>query len=209
MKTWMIALSLTLAASSARADQCAWIDAGVAQKAQTLLAKKPMTLEFCEPCGDKAPGVPTPTRSVAIGSPHDDYKEIQINGKGVDLAYTYVKTSATKYQNLAKLAGCHAEDVSPSLTIAEETANGVLITASNEAPPPPPVIATVPIAVPVPAPPREPATIYVYSSSTERMPWLTAALASVAGFVIGAGFLLTALALRRRRRAMRPRATDL
>ena len=97
MKSWMIALSFTLAASSARADQCAWIDDAAAQKAQAILAKQPMTIEFCEPCGDKAPGVPVKAKSVSIGSPQDGYKEIELNGKAVDLAYTYVKTSATKY----------------------------------------------------------------------------------------------------------------
>jgi len=207
MKSWMIALSLTLAAGSARADQCEWIDAGAAQKAQAILAKQPMTIAFCEPCGDKAPGMPVQAKSVTIGSPQGEYKEVQINGKAVDLAYTYVKTSATKYQNLAKLAGCSAEGVSPSLTVADETKHGVLITASDAAPPPPPapVIATVPVVLPVPQP-RETQTIYVYSM--ERMPWLVSVLAGVAGFVIGAGFLLGALALRRRR-SMRPRAMDL
>jgi hypothetical protein len=204
MKSWL-AVALVLVSQTARADQCEWIDAGVAQKAQAILAKQPLVIEFCEPCGDKAPGTPAQAKTVAIGSPQSGYKEIQINGKAVDLAYTYVKTSGMKFENLAMLSGCPAQDVSPSLTVADETKHGVLITASADpVPQAKPVIATVPVPLPVIQPPRE--TVYMYS--TQTIPWLALVFACASGMVIGAGLTITTLALRRRR-AMKPRATDL
>jgi len=41
-----------------------------------------------------------------------NYKEIVINGKGVDLAYTFVKIASKRFVNVAKVIGCKADGVS-------------------------------------------------------------------------------------------------
>jgi hypothetical protein len=213
MKTWTlsvaaIATSLSLA-HTARADQCAWNEEAHATKAASILAKHPKVLEYCEPCGDKAPGEPFVADTVAVTTPERGYKELSINGKEIDLAYVYVQVSSTQYKNLAKLAGCPASGVSPSLKIADETPTGVLITSNNppEPPPPPPPIV---VAAPPPPPPAPPPQITYHTTTIEQpVPWIVLALAGAGGFISGAASMLVAMTIRSRRRAMRPRASDL
>jgi hypothetical protein len=219
MKTWTLSLAAVgcaLAINTARGDQCAWIGMDQAEKAQQLLAKYPKVIEYCEPCGQKAPGAPFTAKDVEIVTPQDGYREVQIGGKGIDLAYTFVKVSSTKYKNLAKLAGCPAQDVSKELTIADETPNGVLISPEEQKQPEPPTFASPPpLLDPLPPPPVAPIVMpppqYTYHSTTivQPIPWLVLALAVGGGFVTGSAFTLLLMTLRTRRRAMRPRATDL
>lgn len=210
MKAWLIPISLALLADTAHADQCAWIDKATAQKAQAIVLKASKFIEFCEPCNEVAPGTPQIAQSVEVTDADSNYKELTINGKGVDLAYTFVKTDAGHYRNLAALAGCPAEDVSPSLTIEDETPNGVMIRASDDKPapplPPPATAVTTIPTVTLPAPPPPPPQVYVYNTTTRDVAWLAIALAASGGFVVGAASMLVLLA---RRRAMRPRAVDI
>lgn len=211
MKTWTLSLALAgsaLLAGTARADQCQWNDRAHAQKAQALLAQHPKVLSYCEPCGDKAPGEPFDVESVrVITPPQTSYREVLINGDAVDLAYTYVQVSPTEYKNLAKLAGCPASGVTATLSIAEETPTGVLI-ATTETPPEQP--APIVLATPTP-PPLPPAPQYTYHTTTivQPIPWLVLALAAGGGFITGAASMLIAMTIRTRRRAMKPRASDL
>lgn len=218
MKTWTlsvaaVATSLVLA-STARADQCAWNEEAHATKAKTILAEHPKVIEYCEPCGDKAPGEPYVASSVTIGSPAAGYKEVSINGKPIDLAYTYVQVSSTRYKNLAKLAGCPATGVSASLKIKDETPDSVLITSNQtqEPPPPPPRPDPLPIQLsPLPAqvpPPAPQYTSYYHTTVEANVPWSVVVLAGCAGFLSGIACALGAVTIRRRR-AMKPRASDL
>jgi hypothetical protein len=216
--TMILALGGILAAGTAHADQCEWIGDGDAAKAAALLAKQPKVIEMCEPCGDKAPGEPFVARTVEITrpSPRDgDYRTVVINGHAVDLAYTYVKTSDDYYENLARLVGCPAEGVSPSLHIEAETPTGVMIAVSDHAPPaaPAPVENVEPPAPPaeaivVAAPPSPPQMIVYSTTYTQSISWLAVAIAGIGGFFAGGMVMLGAVAVRRRR-AMRPRASDL
>ncbi|HSD86928.1 MAG TPA: hypothetical protein VLB44_05415 [Kofleriaceae bacterium] len=196
MRTWMLSLALVVAPAVAHADQCEWVEPAIAERAQQLLAKHPKVISFCEPCGDKAPGIPAVAGSVTLGD-HD----VRIDGNPVDLAYTFVQTSPTQYQNLALLAGCEAHDVSSSLKVAEETTTGVLIVPDDAPvahPPPPP-----------PAPQATPPHVFVFSTYTRAAwPWLTIVLAGIASFTMSLAGIL-AFARFRRRRAMKPRATNL
>ena len=216
MKTLTITIVLALA-GTAYADQCEWIDAKVAAKAQKQLASHPKVIAFCEPCGEKAPGTPEVAASVELGTPEAGYKDVRINGNPVDLAYTFVQTSPGTYKNLAMLAGCEATGVSRTLQVADETPNGVLITPDDpapEPPPPPPQPAfdpqplplnlTIPAAMPPPPPPQ-----VVIVETRPAFPWAMAALALVTGFGATLSGVLVVDALRRRRRAMRPRAVEL
>lgn len=201
MKALLVAAVL-LAPAAAHADQCQLLDDDVADRVRTIMAKPMRVAELCEPCGEKVPDLPFLPRTVEIGS------ELVIDGKARDLAYTYVKTASDKFENLALLAGCPVDDVSPSLRVDAETANGELISAGTEPvlriadPEPEPVMAVLP--PPPPPPPTYYSTTIIYS-----VPWIAiASVAGGAGFLLGIVGTLTALGLRRRR-AMTPRATDL
>lgn len=128
-----------------------------------VLATHPMVVEYCERCGDKAPGMP----HVAEGRPDD-------------LASTYVKTSDVRYQNLALLANCVAEPVAvPSLKVLDETPTGVLIVpdtapvdavlVASEPPSVPPIHTTVIV--------RETASWPYFVAGASIPMWLFAGLA--------------------------------
>jgi len=139
-------------AGLAHADQCQWLDdPAIATRAARELERQPDVVAFCEPCGDLAPGAPSPARTVMIQPQRDHAVSLTVNGDSVDLAYLYVKTSEHQYRNLAALAGCPTRGVSPSLRVDAATADGVLIhadrsliaesaTTAPPAPPPPTVV---------------------------------------------------------------------
>jgi hypothetical protein len=137
-----------------------------------VLATHPMIVEYCDRCGDKAPGMPHPAE-----------------GRPTDLASTYVKTSDVRYQNLALLANCIAEPLAvPSLKVLDETPTGVLIVpdttpvdavlvpdvavlAPNIPPAPPPEVHTTVVI-------RETATMWPYFVAGAAIPtWVIAGLA--------------------------------
>jgi hypothetical protein len=212
MKAWLIPISLVLLANPAHADQCEWIDNGVAVKAQAILKKSPTFIDYCEPCGDPAPGAPQQATTVNLITVSEDSKqgELWINGKAIDLAYVFVKTSEARYENLASLAGCPATGVSPSLAIEAETRTGVLISGDDK-PAGMTAVTEVPsyqykpaVADPLPAP----AQVYVYKTVTHEIAWLPLLLAAAGGLVTGSALTMLLLAIRRRH-AMRPRAVDI
>lgn len=210
---WLIPISLAVLGGTAHADQCQSLDEAQARKALSIVANAPRVIDFCEPCGDRAPGVPKVARHLEVRK-DGGYHELAIDGRAVDLAYTYVQTSQRQYANLAALAGCEAHGVSPTLSIESETPTGVLITASDA---PVPALAPPPRAAPARVAPPDrvtsaarPATptVYVYATTTAPVPWLVLALAIGGGALSGAMLALIVLTARRRR-TMRPRALDL
>jgi hypothetical protein len=209
MRSWIIAGALASCAWSAAAyaDQCAVLDETTAARAVDALRRHPDIVSFCEPCGEVAPGVPDRVTRVAA-RPTGGGFEVSVDGRPVDLAYTYARTSSHRYENLAALAACPTTGVSPSLAIDDASATGVLIHADPgpvrrerlvepalaPAPPPP----APPAAAPVPA-------IYIVTpGSGSQIGWDAVMLAGC--LTLGAWWLGAGL---RRRRAMRPRATDL
>src|SRR5262245_53493774 len=212
MKAWLIPFSLALLAHPAHADQCQWVEPDQAAKAVAILKRSPKLIDYCEPCDDQAPGVPRVATHVSVADQDNGYQEVSIDGKPIDLAYIYVKTSDARYENLASLAGCPATGVSPSLTVEAETRTGVMISADNK----PADMTPVPevpsfgfkLPEPPPPPPPPPQQVYVYSTTTREIAWLPLALAAAGGLVTGSALTLLLLAMRRRH-AMRPRAVDI
>jgi len=96
-----------LSPSIARADQCAINDQAIADKAVELLKLRAQMLELCEPCGEKVPTGPYSITNVTTAD-----GKVMIEGKIVDLAYTYILVGKHTYQNLGILAGCKTERVS-------------------------------------------------------------------------------------------------
>jgi hypothetical protein len=184
------------APAAAYADQCELVSDQVATRALDVLHGHPNVIEYCEPCGDKAPGEPHRIDHLAKQRDTDGYYAVTLDKREVDLAYEYVQTAPSRYENVAALAECPTSGVSPSLEVADATDHGVLITPS-----PVPVVAQV-------APPPAPTPTITYVVSENRLNWL----AIVAACAVSSGLwaLTTILLLRRRRTvAMRPRAIAL
>ena len=199
MKTWIIVGAL-LAPAAAHADQCQLLDAATAARVKAIVAQPHRFAELCEPCGEKVPGVPFSPHTIELGD------ELMLDGKSRDLAYTYVETDASRFENLAVLAGCQVAGVSPTLSVETETPDGVMITASNE-----PVMMRVPAAPELVAelPPPPAGATYYTTNIMYTVPWAAiAAIAGCGGFLLGvvAGILLLGS---RRRRDMEPRAANL
>jgi len=110
------------------ADQCAWLDGDdqkfVTKSAVALINKSADFVEYCEPCKNGGPGKVTSVNSAQFeaakmnGQTVEKFNEIILNGKGVDLAYLYVRTGSRVFTNLALLVGCPASGVSPVLYTA-------------------------------------------------------------------------------------------
>jgi hypothetical protein len=122
MKKSVITLAIglgfaTINTSGALADQCAYVT-----KAQAIAAFQNLSIgqtiyEFCELCGDRT-SRPVVIQSLNLkNTDSPGYWQILVNGKGIDLAYTYVdyKDSGRRRINLALTANCPAVDFTPLL----------------------------------------------------------------------------------------------
>jgi hypothetical protein len=132
-------------AGVARADQCAWVDEQVAARAVKEIERAGRVVELCEPCGDSVPRTPEAVASVTshkVDAPRDwgGFEEVFVNGEPVDLAYVYVEVKG-RLHNLAKLVGCPAWGVSPSLTLDGVPAGPVDENGAPVALPPAPRVA--------------------------------------------------------------------
>ncbi len=102
--------SIVASTGVARADQCEAVDADTATWAQKVVTRGAMVAQFCETCGDKLPAEATKVTAIATKKDHGSVS-IAINGKVVDLAYTYVQTGKTTWSNVGMLVGCGATGV--------------------------------------------------------------------------------------------------
>jgi hypothetical protein len=203
----VLGVAAALSARAARADQCQWLERDVATRAARELARHPEVVSFCEPCGDAAPGAPRTARRVtlqadgnaasivngnAVSIASGNAVSIAIDGEPIDLAYTYVQTTAQQYRNLAQLAGCPAAGVSPRLRVDAATRTGVLIHA-DPAP-----------AAPAPLAPLVARTVYIEAPSSARPAVILLGCGALLGLLVAG-----ALRLGRRRGMHQPRASDL
>jgi hypothetical protein len=110
MRSTTFAFALLLLATISFADQQAWVSRGDADRAAVLLPAGSTMRAFCAPCGDETW---TEIGVVQVDVSHTGsggFWEVQVNGEGVDLAYTYVEHDR-QWQNLALLLGLEASDV--------------------------------------------------------------------------------------------------
>jgi hypothetical protein len=120
-------LLVLMPSKRAHADQCAWTTRAQSEKAAELLHKGKMVVDWCEPCGEKAPRAKQvyAVESVKVAHPEGDgfYWELSINGKPVDLAYEFVMVAPNEFKNLASLASCPATGVSAGFHLNVDEAN--------------------------------------------------------------------------------------
>ncbi len=111
LRTVFCAVLLTAFAAPTFADQAAWVSRAQAAKALEILARHEMIKHYCAPCGDKA-AVDERIESIGLFPIRgENYWEIRINGKGVDLAYVYFQEKPGKWRNVAMKAKIDVERV--------------------------------------------------------------------------------------------------
>lgn len=108
---------LVLAALNVHADQCQLIQTDQMARALDHIKPNSTYIEFCEPCGDKDffRRKAQVVKSLAVNTEkvgNDTYWALKLNGKEVDLAYTFVRKRDGSFINLSKLADCPSSDVS-------------------------------------------------------------------------------------------------
>jgi hypothetical protein len=116
------AAALALFPAVSGADQCAWVEPAVAEKAAALIRESRAVVEWCQPCGESRPAEPANVSSVEVRPTEERaYREVYVNGKAVDLAYLYVQSGTDTFRNVSKVVGCESSGVSSELRL---NANG-------------------------------------------------------------------------------------
>lgn len=104
----------------ASADQCAWVEPAVAEKAAKELTAGRRVVELCEPCRETRPRAKRTLAADAAIRPvarHPEYREVTIAGEAHDLAYLFVERKPGVFENVALIAGCPAVRVSRQLRL--------------------------------------------------------------------------------------------
>ena len=110
-KAIFLSIALILFAIAAYADQAAYISQAQAEKAAALLKDKKQIRHYCAPCDDKGDRVEDIDTVEAAPAGYQQYWEVKVNGKGVDLAYVYFQNKDGKWENLAKELNVKVKDV--------------------------------------------------------------------------------------------------
>ena len=115
----LLAIGILFAtAHAARADQCELVTEAQAETAKLIIKGAESTfVSFCEPCRDKAASIARAS-SVEVRKDHDKFS-LYLNGKPVDLAYTYFPLPRRQFRNLAIAVGCAVEGVSETITAGQ------------------------------------------------------------------------------------------
>lgn len=104
----VLALMLPLVAL---ADQAAYITQAEAQKAVALLKNHKQIKHYCAPCEDKTIETEDIGNLDAAPAGYQNYWEVKVNNKGIDLAYVYFQTKDGKWKNVAKELDIKVEGV--------------------------------------------------------------------------------------------------
>ena len=103
---------------SALADQCqalteaqAWVALKILKGSDRVYA------EYCAKCGDKPPTAPRYAKTFVVKKDGETHSLV-LNGKPVDLAYTYFPMIHGEFWNLAKAVGCPYEDSPDTIKLA-------------------------------------------------------------------------------------------
>lgn len=93
------------------ADQAAYISERNAIRASDLIRKQYDLVHYCAPCSDSEQKHEV-IQSVEYGhTGSENYYEVKVNGKAVDLAYIYIQTPNGRWTNVARHLGIRVRDV--------------------------------------------------------------------------------------------------
>lgn len=127
MKSFLFAVTALLS-MNAMADQCQAVSRAEAERAILLLQKNSTIVEYCEPCLDFPGAKKTSTTTVVnkvklatLGS----YSMVNVNGKNIDLAYTFLKVTPERGVNLAKAVNCETLDDSTVSSVIDADLNTI------------------------------------------------------------------------------------
>lgn len=109
-----IVLAIFLAVATL-ADQAAYITKEQAEKAAAFLKGQKQIRHYCAPCDDKGDRVEEITSVEAADANYQNFWEVKVNGKGIDLTYVYFQNKDGKWKNLAKEIGVKVKDVPKDL----------------------------------------------------------------------------------------------
>lgn len=99
------------------ADQCSYIKKEQAISAISRLDINQTIYKLCEPCGEKDPQSVKVQHLSMEKVDYQDYWQVKVNGDGIDLAYVFVDSGVEdNFMNLAAIANCPAQSVSPVLS---------------------------------------------------------------------------------------------
>jgi hypothetical protein len=124
-----VGLSVIIPAIPANADQCMMIPKQQAIAAMSRLEPGQTIYSLCELCGERKPQPITIKTIELINDPSSKLWEIKVNGREIDLAYTYVRSQdfntrnprdaiETNSQiNLSIIAKCPAKGFTPIISI--------------------------------------------------------------------------------------------
>ena len=129
IKSALIATIMNFAISGiAYADQCQLIKSEYANNALQHIKLGSIIVKYCEPCGDKdfhdkAKHLVNSISAEKTQVSNKPLWEVKVNGKGIDLAYTYIETGDGTYVNLSKLSYCPSNDVSIGFNLSTRMIN--------------------------------------------------------------------------------------
>ncbi len=98
------------------ADQFAYIEPDLAKRAAKLLEHEAEIYIFCEPCSESHGQIEKVYSIETADVNFEGYHEVRINGKGIDLAYTFIKRDG-KWKNAAFLLGLIPSGVSREVSV--------------------------------------------------------------------------------------------
>jgi hypothetical protein len=110
MKKFLVILCLSLFPMVVQADQAAYVSKAEAVKAASVLRNSKEVRHYCQPCGDRRWEREEVKDVQAKHTGYQDFWEVQINGKGVDLAYIYFESNG-QWKNVAITLGIKVFDV--------------------------------------------------------------------------------------------------
>ncbi len=105
MPRYLTAVVLFALSPRAFADQCAWVTRPVADKAAALLRTGETLQEICRPCGDTKAKPLVIANAVVARATDPKYYEVRVNGRGLDLAYVFVRNKSD-WLNLGLTVKC-------------------------------------------------------------------------------------------------------
>lgn len=127
MKSLLLAATVLLS-MNAMADQCQGITRAEASRAALLLQKDATIVKYCEPCMGFAGATKTSTTTVVKEvkiTNAGGYSTVNVNGKSIDLAYTFLKVSPDRAVNLAKIVNCESLDESTVSSVIDAELNTI------------------------------------------------------------------------------------